>query len=237
MDKYLLMHFLGDTSSQPAGHFEEHIKPQVEAWRQEMEGRGLLIDGAALDSEFATTVRNREPGAPVEDGPFAETEERLTGIDLIEARDLEEAVAAASAHPTLRAGAIEVRPLVPGMPTPAPAEPKPGKRRYVMLVCWDQTGDAEILAEDLDDENDPMADWIEETGDRRLHGWQLQPPSLAHTVREVDGSPVVIDGPFAETKEQIGGYDLLECEDLDEAIGIARAHGATILDLRPVSGD
>jgi hypothetical protein len=82
MDKYLLMHFLSDTSSQPNGFFEEHVKPRVESWRQEMEGRGVLIDGAALDNEFATTVSNREPGAPVQDGPFAVTEERLAGIDL-----------------------------------------------------------------------------------------------------------------------------------------------------------
>jgi hypothetical protein len=46
----------------------------------------------------------------------------------------------------------------------------------------------------------------------------LQPPSSAATLRVRDGRPVVTDGPFAELKEQIGGYYVLECADLDEAL-------------------
>ncbi|TWP37732.1 hypothetical protein FGL98_05690 [Leekyejoonella antrihumi] len=103
-----------------------------------------------------------------------------------------------------------------------------------MFVCWDQTGEGEIRETRATDADDPINGWIEEAGPRRLHGWQLQPPSLARTVRNVDGTVTVTDGPFAETKEQIGGYDMLECADLDEAIGIAARHGAPVLDLRPI---
>jgi hypothetical protein len=46
----------------------------------------------------------------------------------------------------------------------------------------------------------------------------LQPPSAATTVRVRDGEQVVTDGPFAEIKEQIGGYYVLDCADLDEAL-------------------
>ncbi|RNI21430.1 hypothetical protein EFY87_11630 [Flexivirga caeni] len=106
-----------------------------------------------------------------------------------------------------------------------------------MLVCWDQHDDVEIRAEDLpDDGEDPMRGWLQQTGERRLHGWQLQPPALATTVRRLDGTTVVTDGPFAETKEQIGGYDLLEVSDRAEAIAIAAAHGLQTRDLRPVMG-
>ena len=49
----------------------------------------------------------------------------------------------------------------------------------------------------------------------------LQPTSTATTVRVRDGKPVITDGPFAETKEALGGYYLLECDDLDEAIELA----------------
>src|SRR5262249_17891997 len=49
----------------------------------------------------------------------------------------------------------------------------------------------------------------------------LQPTRTATTVRVQDGKPLVIDGPFAETKEQLAGYYILECKDLDEAIGWA----------------
>jgi hypothetical protein len=53
-------------------------------------------------------------------------------------------------------------------------------------------------------------------------GSQLQPTSTATTVREKSGQAVTVDGPFAETKEQLGGYYLVECKDLDEALAIAK---------------
>jgi hypothetical protein len=53
-------------------------------------------------------------------------------------------------------------------------------------------------------------------------GSQLQATSHATTLREKNGKVVTVDGPFAETKEQLGGYYLVECADLDEALGIAK---------------
>jgi hypothetical protein len=52
-------------------------------------------------------------------------------------------------------------------------------------------------------------------------GDRLQPVSTATTVRVRDGKMLTTDGPFAETREQLGGYYLIEAKDLDEAIGIA----------------
>ena len=52
-------------------------------------------------------------------------------------------------------------------------------------------------------------------------GDPLQPTSTATTVRQREGKTLVTDGPFAETKEQLGGYYLIEAKDLDEAIAIA----------------
>ena len=49
----------------------------------------------------------------------------------------------------------------------------------------------------------------------------LKPTATATTVRIKDGKPITLDGPFAETKEQLAGYYILECRDLDEAIGWA----------------
>jgi hypothetical protein len=54
-----------------------------------------------------------------------------------------------------------------------------------------------------------------------IGGAQLQPPSTATTVRVEDGRTLTTDGPFAETKEALGGYYLLEAEDLDAAIELA----------------
>ena len=52
-------------------------------------------------------------------------------------------------------------------------------------------------------------------------GARLESTSTATTVRERKGRPIITDGPFAETKEQLGGYHLVACKDLDEAIAIA----------------
>ncbi|MCU7723096.1 YciI family protein [Actinoplanes sp. KI2] len=68
--------------------------------------------------------------------------------------------------------------------------------------------------------------WVEEndTAGRRVTGNVLAPPSAATTVRVRGGEVLLTDGPFAETKEVIVGFDILECADLDEAIAVAAAH-------------
>lgn len=61
---------------------------------------------------------------------------------------------------------------------------------------------------------------IQESGNFRA-GKQLQPVATATTVRVREGKRLVTDGPFAETREQLGGFYLIEAKDLDEAIAIA----------------
>jgi hypothetical protein len=74
-------------------------------------------------------------------------------------------------------------------------------------------------------------------GGQHLAGAALQPTSAATSVRIRDGKRVVTDGPFAETREQLGGYYLIEAKDLDEAINIAaRIPSARLgtVEVRPV---
>jgi hypothetical protein len=71
-----------------------------------------------------------------------------------------------------------------------------------------------------------------------LGGFELHPISTATSVRVRNGEQLATDGPFAETKEQLGGYYLIEAKDLDEAIGIAaRIPSARMgtIEVRPVS--
>ena len=71
-----------------------------------------------------------------------------------------------------------------------------------------------------------------------LGGFELHPISTATSVRVRDGQHLATDGPFAETKEQLGGYYLIEAGNLDEAIGIAaRIPSARVgaIEVRPVS--
>jgi hypothetical protein len=68
-------------------------------------------------------------------------------------------------------------------------------------------------------------------------GAGLRPPSEATTVRVRNDEVLLTDGPFAETKEQIGGFVLIDCADLDEAIEIAAKHPAAgygTIEIRPV---
>jgi hypothetical protein len=62
---------------------------------------------------------------------------------------------------------------------------------------------------------------------------KLEPAARAQTIRLKDGRRHVVDGPFAETKEQLGGYHVLECRDLDEAMSLAEriptlTHGGVV---------
>ena len=68
--------------------------------------------------------------------------------------------------------------------------------------------------------------WAADVNERgvNLYGGHLRPVADAVTVRVRDGEVLVSDGPFAETKEQIAGFDLIECADLDEAIEVASKH-------------
>ena len=73
---------------------------------------------------------------------------------------------------------------------------------------------------------------------KMIDGAPLHPTSTATTVRPRQGKPLVTDGPFAEAREQLGGYTLIEAADLDEAIAIAKGFmtDSTIasIEVRPV---
>jgi hypothetical protein len=82
------------------------------AWVEEMDGRGVRLQGNRTRGPAdATTVRVRDGGALLTDGPYAETKEQMCGFDIIECADLDEAVEVASKHPVARYGMIEVRPF------------------------------------------------------------------------------------------------------------------------------
>ena len=79
---------------------------------RELAEQGRLVGSARLElPEHATTVRIRGGQLAVTDGPFAETKESLAGYNIIEARDLNEAIRMASEFPGARTGSVEVRPI------------------------------------------------------------------------------------------------------------------------------
>ncbi len=96
--------------------------------------------------------------------------------------------------------------------------------KYMLLICADES--VELTPEEQASIGPTMDAWLADVDGRgvRLQGHQLRPVSDATTVRMRGGDVLVADGPFAETKEQIAGFDLIECADLDEAIDVASRH-------------
>lgn len=92
--------------------------------------------------------------------------------------------------------------------------------RYIFLIYSREMDPASITAEeDLAVRMSHRAVQEEAAGKGVLHAAQpLQRTVTATTVRMQDGKPMIVDGPFAETKEQLAGYYLIDCRDLDEAI-------------------
>ena len=109
--------------------------------------------------------------------------------------------------------------------------------RYALLVCVEENSDQ--TEEDIDRQYAEFMGFQDEMEARGvlISRERLRPTSLSTTVRVRDEGLVVADGPFAETKEQIAGFYIIECEDLDEAIEIAsRNPGARYgtVEVRPV---
>ena len=204
------------------------------SWVQETVRSGVNLQGGRLrPTADATTIKIRDGELVITDGPYAETKEQVAGYDVLECASLDEAVRWASRHPHSWLGSVEVRALPDSAPDAPLPEPGEGKVRYMMLVCTDPAVDPREFAR-----IEPVDPWVDEMNGRgiRLYGSELEPPGSARTVRVRDSRAIVTDGPFAETKEQIAGFDVLECADLDEAIEVASRHPMArlgVLEVRP----
>ena len=110
----------------------------------------------------------------------------------------------------------------------------------LLMCCFDEAAwaklpDAERVR--IMDEYGKLVHELKTSG-RLLAGAKLEQSASAVTVRKKNGKPFFTDGPFAETREQLGGYHLIECKDRDEAVSIALriptlAAGGSI-EVRPV---
>lgn len=112
--------------------------------------------------------------------------------------------------------------------------------KYALLIAGDEAAQAAAPPEALEAMTAAFMAYAEELNSagvvRAME--RLSPSSTATTVRGKDGSAVTTDGPFAETKEQLGGFFVIECADLDEAIAWASkvpsvARGGAI-EVRPI---
>ena len=252
--KYMLLHCINsDVDISPEAAAEMH-RSMMAWLEDAIPRGVSLHGGKLQPPTTAATVRVRDGALLVTDGPFAETKEQVAGYDVIECADLDEALevvsrlplgygcievrpfrTAGEAMPRRELGVVawaeEIgRRHQAGEPDQAPPATTPPKRqetaanKFMMLVCvpedWEQSSEEAAEAERQ------MLPWLDDTINSgvSLHGGRLLPVSTATTVRAGKGELLVTDGPFAETKEHIAGYDVIECADRDQAIEIASRH-------------
>jgi hypothetical protein len=112
--------------------------------------------------------------------------------------------------------------------------------RYLLMMCKDEAMWDALSADERGAIFRRAVDFSEELRQRGLYlsGDPLEASTTATTVRLKGGKPVMTDGPFAETKEQLGGYSLIEAKDLDEALAVVvrhpLLHAGFSIEVRPI---
>lgn len=200
---------------------------------QELTAKGqLLAASPLLPVATAATVRVRAGERLITSGPFAETIEQLGGYYLIEVDDLDEAIAIASRLPPARKGTVEIRPLfkLEGLPTErlvAELSVSESSLKKFMFLCYD---DEEAWRDaGAEAHHAAMLEAVALTHrlDKRgqyLSASPLHPVATATSIRIRNDQRMINDGPFAETREVLGGYYFILAKDQAEAVEIAAQH-------------
>ncbi len=216
---------------------DERLQSEMARWSDELVRAGARLDGGRLEpSSAGVRVRYANGNFTVIDGPFAETKELIAGFCLIQVKSRDEAIAWTRRVP-LQEGEIELRPLyelsdfpVDAAENPAgwrekeeqvraaPPARKPGTIRYMSILKADQATEAGVLPDEK--ALATMGAFVEEgvKSGVFLSGDGLQPSSKGARVRFSGSERIVTDGPFAETKELIAGYAILQFTSKAEAI-------------------
>lgn len=231
----------------------EAMREHLPGWVKEMNRQGVRRFGHPLAPPgSAVTVRVRDRRTLVSDGPFAESKEFVGGFDLIRCTDLDEAIEVASAHPASWFHGIEIRPFAdsPLGQSGAAGEsegalessvsrlnhaPSAGRQRYLMLIYVDGVAESDETEAAI---RRDAASWVAEVQGSGVgvYGHALQGAETATTVRVRGGETIISDGPFLETKEFVGGFDVLDCPSRQEAVEVAARHPLAryhLIEVRP----
>src|SRR5882762_7416525 len=95
--------------------------------------------------------------------------------------------------------------------------------QFLLMCCFNEAKWAALPESERGRIMGEYGSWVEELkmGGRLRAGAKLDACAKAASVRVKDGKPAIVDGPFAETKEQLGGYHVIECKDREEAVSLA----------------
>ena len=115
--------------------------------------------------------------------------------------------------------------------------------KYVIMFTSDPQQDAAVPAEDLQAEYAAIFQWYQDhDADIADGGAELMPIDTATTAKYGENGPVVVDGPFSEAKEVIGGFSIIDVPDMDAAIALVKtwpmlARPGTAVEIRPMVTD
>jgi hypothetical protein len=220
-----------------------------------LSGGNWVEGGQALQGACKTkTLRLQNGRVIVTDGPFAETKEQLGGFGVLEARDMDHAIALISKHPGVGLGPFEIRPVDEqavkrkmgalendGADHGSAPVVKTGTTNFASLGYigggrFPAESEFQIMIEQcaaFDQARRREGTW--------LSGIGLQSAKTAKTLRSSAGQVIVTDGPFAETKEQLGGVVINRFKNMEQAVEVISGHPALrygiVIEIRPIDDE
>jgi hypothetical protein len=209
------------------------------AYAQALGEAKAVVGGKALTAPATSVVvRTRGGKIQVQDGPYADTKEQLGGFMLIEAENLDRALEWAARAPCASTGAAEVRPVT-ALPPAASPPAGPDEITHVLLIYANATDEGPKTREEGEAVMQAYFAYSAALREAGVLGGgdPLEPATSATTVRLRGGKRSVEDGPYADTKEELGGYYLFACASREEAIAWAAKCPAAetgAVELRPV---
>ncbi len=177
----------------------------------------------------AYTVRVRNGEQLITTGPFAETVEQLGGYYVLELANLDEAIQIAVRLPAVHKGCVEIRPIrdAANLPEAKLDKDTPTGMKKFMFLCYDDEQHWQSVGAEVHEAAIQKAVAITRELDRQdqfVSASPLYPTSTATSVRVRDGKRLITDGPFAETREVLGGYYIIFAKSHMDALKIAAEH-------------
>ncbi len=252
--KFMLMGFeaKGEWERLPQAERDQRVQRHQQALQELVAERGF-VDGRTLvltsvglaQSSDAITLRTKGGTSVATDGPFAETKEVLAGFDLIDFSSIGEARAFASKCCVHDGHATEIRPVRDSWWAYHGPGISAAKRFMIMLVSdveaqakWSQTQiDRNVAHHQQVGMEYSLQKGLVRGEPLCFSSARLRPSAEAVTLRIRGGESLTSDGPFAETKEVIGGFFIIDCASQEEAVAWAKkmsANSGETTEIRPV---
>jgi len=225
MTQYLVaIHLPDDFDPSSVDKAMEH---DIDVLNEEMEAKGIrLFAGGLRPAREAKALRTQpDRKVVITDGPYLETKEHVGGFWILEAVDMDEALAWARKAVVACRAPVEVRSFFRSDATGLLARRplKEGMTQYLATIYLPDNFDPSAQDEAMEGDIDALSKEMEASGVKEVFAGGLSPAREAKSLRaQPDGKVLITDGPYLETKEHIGGLSMGEADDMDEALKWAR---------------